>query len=356
MNTRRTICCLLLGVSAACERAEIRSYDAPKDPPSAVATPAPPKATPAARNAPPRITWTLPDGWSQHPGSGMRFATLKIDAADPPLEVRVTPLGMGAAETLGNVQRWAGMIGMQPVTQEQLPKYVQTMQVDGKAVDLVNLTGPASDDKPAQQTLAAIMRTDVAVWFFAVTADAQKLAPHAKDFEALIKSIRFESAAPPAPQATEAAPSPTAKAGKLTFQAPANWRQDPAPGNMRVASFLIGDDDDEGEVSVTRFPGNVGGLLSNINRWRGQVGLPNISDLEEQVVTRADVAGMPGLALDLVEEEEDPQEARRMIVILQPRDGLTWFFKMTGSAALLEKQKDAFAAFIHSVKFTGDDA
>jgi hypothetical protein len=135
---------------------------------------------------------------------------------------------------------------------------------------------------------------------------------------------------------------------------------------MRLASFLIGDDNDPennagtGEVAITRFPGDVGGLLANINRWRTQVGLTKIDDVQKQEVSSAQVDGLPAMAMDLIELDEEPSETRRMIVILLPHNDMTWFFKMTGSSELLEKQKPAFAAFIHSVRFTaanpGDDS
>jgi hypothetical protein len=144
----------------------------------------------------------------------------------------------------------------------------------------------------------------------------------------------------------------------ITFQKPAAWKDDPAPNAMRAASFILESEFDNGEVAVTHFPGNVGGLVANINRWRGQVNMPHIAALAEQDFSRVQIDGREGLAIDLIEPDMDEfqDEAKRMIVFIIPDIGdETWFFKISGTYDLIEKNRDAFAAFCHSVKFKGAD-
>jgi hypothetical protein len=46
---------------------------------------------------------------------------------------------------------------------------------------------------------------------------------------------------------------------------------------MRVASFRVtGKDGKQADVSVIPLPGLAGSDLDNVNRWRGQVGLPSV--------------------------------------------------------------------------------
>ena len=45
------------------------------------------------------------------------------------------------------------------------------------------------------------------------------------------------------------------------------------PAPMRKATFGVPAGSAEADLSITAFPGDVGGELANINRWRGQVGL-----------------------------------------------------------------------------------
>lgn len=57
------------------------------------------------------------------------------------------------------------------------------------------------------------------------------------------------------------------------WRAPAEWRESPDNPVMRVAIYVIEDPTGPVEVTITRFPGDVGGVHANVNRWRGQIGL-----------------------------------------------------------------------------------
>ena len=47
------------------------------------------------------ITWTVPDGWKQQPGSASRFATILVGLEDKPMELTVVPLGREAGSPFG---------------------------------------------------------------------------------------------------------------------------------------------------------------------------------------------------------------------------------------------------------------
>ena len=49
---------------------------------------------------------------------------------------------------------------------------------------------------------------------------------------------------------------------------------------MRLASFDIPFSDGVGDLSIVSLGGASGGLLANVNRWRGQVNLSPISESE----------------------------------------------------------------------------
>src|SRR6266545_4143135 len=68
----------------------IRAYDAPKDPPKvarAVADNS--SAQQPAQTSAAEIAWTLPDGWKQLPGAGMRYASIAVSDVDPDLQISV---------------------------------------------------------------------------------------------------------------------------------------------------------------------------------------------------------------------------------------------------------------------------
>ena len=58
----------------------------------------------------------------------------------------------------------------------------------------------------------------------------------------------------------------------LSYKVPESWEEF-EPNGIRKGNFKINSDDGTAEVTIITFPGNVGGTLPNINRWRGQVGL-----------------------------------------------------------------------------------
>lgn len=335
-------------VLSACEEEPIRVYRVAKTAaPSHVALAPPVQAAVPAASVP---VWTLPEGWTQLPGKGMRFATLQIEAAQgdrPALEVRVTPLSASAADVANNVRRWADQIGIASLTDQQLAEATQTIEIDGLSATLVDLVGPASQDKPAQRTFAAMLVADATVWFFMITGEDQRVAQHRQELDALVRSIRIK-----------AAPAQAAAAQNITWQRPATWHDDPNPNKLRVASFHIGDDQGQGEVSITQFQGDVGGLLANINRWRQQLGLAGIDRIEQQQLVPMEVGGRGSVTLDLHGPHDDqPGSNRRMIVVIVPQPQVTWFIKMVGDDAVVANQQGAFDAFIQSIRFVevGDE-
>lgn len=132
----------------------------------------------------------------------------------------------------------------------------------------------------------------------------------------------------------------------LTYVAPAGWQKMPA-GGMRKLSFSL---KGGGDFSLVTLPGMAGDLKGNLNRWRGQVGLPPLEDPAEiQKSVRAfTVSGSQGIALELYAAEGQPDKAMR--VVLVEKEGANWFFKLAGPRELVKAQAKDFEAFMASVK------
>jgi hypothetical protein len=124
---------------------------------------------------------------------------------------------------------------------------------------------------------------------------------------------------------------------------------------MRRATFVVkGSDGQSAEVVVSSFPGDVGGLVANINRWRGQIGLGPIAPDEVSGMTSdLMVNGVKATVVDFKADSAPADKAppARMIVVTIPHEGNSWFFKITGAAPLVEAQKATFLQFVQSVKF-----
>jgi hypothetical protein len=145
-----------------------------------------------------------------------------------------------------------------------------------------------------------------------------------------------------------AAPAATTDTG-LTWTAPASWQPKPL-GVMRNGSYTIaGTAGVTADVSITAFPGAVGGEFANINRWRGQLSLPPIveSDLHFSV-TRLSQDGLTFTLVDLA--STDAAHPRRILGAMAPYEGAMWFFKISGPDGFVATTKRAFLEFLTTVK------
>lgn len=149
-------------------------------------------------------------------------------------------------------------------------------------------------------------------------------------------------------------PGSASDAPNPQWSVPADWQQG-NPSSMRRATFLVkGADGQTAEIAVSVFPGDVGGLMANINRWRGQIGLgPVAPDEIAGITSDLDVNGTKSTVVDFKADTAPPGKTQppRMIVVTVPNAGNSWFFKMTGDAPLVGAQKDSFLQFVKSVKF-----
>jgi len=182
-----------------------------------------------------------------------------------------------------------------------------------------------------------------------------KPAPQVARYE-----VKSEAAAPAAaPNSAAPAPSPAVaapmvapasmKAEAASFSAPKwaplpkGWSVGPENGMRKATWLVVGPNDSKAEIAVTVFPGNVGGLTANVNRWRGQIGLAPAS--ADEIAAAAKAAKVGGLESQrFVMTSADGKKA--VDAVLTSKDGATWFFKMNGDAAAVEANGAAFVAFL----------
>jgi hypothetical protein len=140
----------------------------------------------------------------------------------------------------------------------------------------------------------------------------------------------------PIPQVTNATQ-------RFTWTAPEHWMPGP-PSQMRVGSYTIpGAGGPNADLAITTFPGDVGGDLANINRWRMGVGLPPLNNAEG-VGTPVSLGGVPGRWMHL----EGTQAS--MLIAWVKLGEASWFFRMTGSPAVIANEVQAFTQFLETVR------
>ncbi|QDV15981.1 hypothetical protein Pan153_06000 [Gimesia panareensis] len=267
--------------------------------------------------------WKLPADWTQEPGRSMRFATLKVKDTDPPLEMSVIPLP--PSDTLENVNRWRGQVGLAPTTEKQLTAAAQT----SAALDHELFTIKAGDKTMTVVSLEGKMG-----------ANPMSRAPFA--------SGMMGGGGMPAPG--PASSTPPAAASPIKYETPEGW----APGRsggMRKAAFNVSADGETGEVTVIDLTRENSPLLDNINRWRGQVKLDPISESELPANSeKLKVGDLEATYVKLIgPKSEQPQPAILGAIIY--RENLAWFVKFTGPAKLAEKEETRFKQFVQSIRF-----
>lgn len=122
---------------------------------------------------------------------------------------------------------------------------------------------------------------------------------------------------------------------------------------MRKATFAIpGTNGTDAELTITAFPGDVGGELANLNRWRSQLELPPLPPTElDQAIDRHEHEGLKIALVDFANSKGDA--STRILGAWIPFEGGTWFFKMTGPDAVVAREKQIFDDFLHTVKPSG---
>jgi hypothetical protein len=133
---------------------------------------------------------------------------------------------------------------------------------------------------------------------------------------------------------------------------PDGWSEQPL-SEMRLGSFKVdGANAASADVSVIAFPGEAGGLASNINRWRGQLQLGPLDEDQLAALTqRTEVDNVPTCLVDFQTVQNAPKPSRILGAVLQTADR-TWFVKMTGPPDLIESQRQKFLDFVKSFRFT----
>jgi hypothetical protein len=379
---------LLFLLVAGCHRDEVKTYRVAKDqnqpqPQSAPAmstdspNPTLPPGHPDISSAPaapglaasgparPQLTWKTPEGWTEVPPGEMRVASFKIQGQNgKQADVSVIPLPGLPGSDEANVNRWRGQAGLSPASPDELKKSAESVEAGGQPAQLYDIAGQNPGSGDATRILGVIQHRTDAVWFFKMTGDAELAEQQKPAFVAFLKSVKFTtvqaqtelpSSHPPIGDTDMGAPTasaPVSSEGKPDWQVPAGW-QEVFGGQFLVAKFtLTGAGDATAAVNVSNSPGEGGGLAGNINRWRGQLGLTSLSDGDvNKLVTAIDVQGGKASLVDLSGTDARTGQPTRLVGVMVPQSGQTWFYKLMGDAKVVESQKDAFIKFVQGVKY-----
>jgi hypothetical protein len=250
--------------------------------------------------------WKLPDGWIEE-APKKQFILKNLRPADDAKNIAVTVSRAGGGE-LPNINRWRGQLGLPPAGKDDLAGFSKEIEVDGRKGRIVDLVGFAKAGKGMGGPMAGQM-----------------------------------------PKGHPAIPAGNPEDAKVTYTLPKDWTK-VAPNNAMIREQLtVTENGDKAEITITVLPGRGGDPLANVNRWRGQIKLPPIDDVELfKSLTRIETQGLPAAMVDLT----NPQipAPNRILGVMIPTPGAMWFLKMRGPDAFVGRQKSNFEAFTRSFK------
>jgi hypothetical protein len=294
-----------------------------------------------------RARWELPEGWKEDPPSGLRAATLWVPAEGKPIEISVTTLGWAGTqnELLQNVNRWRGQMQLPPVDLEGLADCTRELAAGDAKITLADLRGKFQSSGMMGPFAGG------------QAGAASRAAQTTQNPRAEIPAGHPPIDANDRPQASQPSESPPA-AGLPTFEVPASWEQRPPASSMRKAEFGISEGTQEALVTVSDFPTtapNIAELLPNVNRWRSEIGLGEITTEGLAGVTeKIEIDHQPATYVRLVPDPQKLEQSRATeatLAAMVKTGDRVWFVKMRGPRSLVIGQEDQFKAFLQSVRF-----
>lgn len=179
----------------AIQPGDIRTYRTPRVPESAVSANQRGPQQPSSASG--RISYDVPDGWSDLGGGGLRLATLLIGDADKRQEVTVIPAS-GTLES--NVARWIGQLdtSADEARQQHLAAAAiadaTAVDVDGTRATVVLLLAPdaeAGDDSAESILGAMVPLDDSSALFVKFRGRADVARREQENFHRFVSSLRW---------------------------------------------------------------------------------------------------------------------------------------------------------------------
>jgi hypothetical protein len=367
---------LTLPVLAGCRNKEIRAYSTPKEDADAVVPQTEAAVEPVVA---PQVAahWQPPTDWKPLPASGLRLASFRVQGESGEIaDISVVTFGGSGGDELANINRWRGQLKLEPVAAEALPSQIETFSTPAGAFSLADLAAEQAEaGKPPTRIVGAWLRRGNTVWFFKMMGPTNLVGAQKGPFKDFLASVTFSVSANAGGQGSPAAgtndlPKPDAPAPELLnppggpalpsgaglkaasgsllrWNAPAAWTVK-APTSMRKGSYALGPGGAV-DLSITAFPGDVGGPIANVNRWLDQVGLPPIEEADlPAYTTHASANGLTFFIADT--GSKDPAHPQRIIAAVASWNGNSWFFKMTGSTEAVVQEKAGFLDFLQTVR------
>jgi hypothetical protein len=217
-------------------------------------------------------------------------------------------------------------------------------------VALLSLSGCSEEPAPRQAITETRQLEPEEVPEVPTLTQAQRLGLAAPDGH--VHAPATDGAHPPMGAQSAAPPA-------LSWDTPPGWVA-LAPTQFRQANFQVAGLP-EAECYLTVLPGDGGGLLSNLNRWRAQMGAEPLSEAEAAELPQQTLLGEQGSFMTVTGTytgmgQQPAQEGYMMAAVAAIHEGTSYFVKMTGPEAVIQQELDNLALFVASLSETEEAA
>ena len=132
---------------------------------------------------------------------------------------------------------------------------------------------------------------------------------------------------------------------------PSHWSPDTRAGAATHSFRIGGEAGEEGEVSILPMQQFAIGDAEIVNLWRSQMGMEMVDDQEAKTMASDIRIGHgEGRLYRLLRPGRDPEIGTGILTACLQDRHYTWFFRISGPAALVEAEEPAFRAFLGSVR------
>ncbi len=356
MKSSTALFALAIIFVAGCKRDDVKVYQVAKEDSSAAPQPNAPNDMAApiqTENSRPQLQFVLPIGWAQIAPSQMRVASFAVtNSSGQAADVGVIPLPAGEDE-LALVNMWRDQMQLPALTNATTAETISVGNDPAKLFEIAS-EKPLIDGKFRARVLVAELTRGATSWFFKLTGEDAFVASQKENFLQFLKSVSFVESAPAQVAAAASAENQSASPNvNSIWTIPAGWKSVTPSSTMLFAQFLIQDGDAKAEVNISQLAGEGGGLLANVNRWRGQLGLPPVAQEDDfsKMVSSVDSANGQIQIVDMNGTNAKTSQPARLVGAVVPQNGQTWFYKLMGDEKVVATHKDEFVKFIQSANY-----
>ena len=339
---------LSLCILSSCKDDEIRTYKVATD-----TTAEKPSSSAAAKDDSARdqaspsgsVVWQAPADWKQKKAGQFLTAAYALPTGG---RVTVSKLAGDGGGLAANINRWRSQVGLKPLAENEVAGKPLKVVDSNEEMLLFNLTSTLSAPD-VEGILAGVLPLKTETWYFKFSGPVAVLRKSEGIFAKFLSSVRLTSnqkSVPPSAPVSNGAK-------KINVTPPDGWT--PSEGSsMRAASFSIaGPDGATADVSVVPIPGDSGSLLDNVNRWRAQLKLAPLASADDPALGKKDEIPAGEIFISQMTSTEPILNGKNVAIAsaILKRPGMTWFFKITGDASVVQANLGKFATFVRSTTF-----